>query len=285
MTGTTSNCTDAVNCKLNQDININFASVYNENGYGDFTTAVSLAPGKPATAGARYFSTSFTNNSTPELGITLNPTLATTGGVYRVYHVFSSAAGNVSTNVVLGVTNLEGCTLSFTNTDKFQSKYGVSSGGMNVWQFLGFLTNARTEGELDVAGFGVMPDVCPHVVQVKKGSPADIAGVRPGDLVYSVDHGQLRVANDLENRAPVVLVKLVLVKRLPGVAQRIVHVNEHLAFFTVIGPIKQHPAGEVFRDVGSGIKVVPELQQLNAVRLVEAPGAKREVESPVAHRH
>ncbi|HEY5910510.1 MAG TPA: hypothetical protein VJA21_07875 [Verrucomicrobiae bacterium] len=142
VTATTSNCTDAATCRLNQDYNVNFSLVYNENYLGDFTSAVSLAPGKPATAGARYFSTSFASGSTPDYGITVSPTLGVTGGVYRVYHVFSSAAANVSTNVVLGVTNVEGCTLSFTNTDKFQSKYGVASGGMNPWQFLGFLTNA-----------------------------------------------------------------------------------------------------------------------------------------------
>jgi regulator of sigma E protease len=46
---------------------------------------------------------------------------------------------------------------------------------------------AWTQGELDVAQFGVMPDVCPHVVRVVRGSPADLAGVRPGDLVFSVE--------------------------------------------------------------------------------------------------
>ena len=38
--------------------------------------------------------------------------------------------------MVLGVTNTANCTLSFTNTDKFQARYGNST-----WQFLGFLTN------------------------------------------------------------------------------------------------------------------------------------------------
>lgn len=143
VTSTPSNCVDTATCgDVNGDYNVNFSPVYNENGMGNFTSAVSLAPGKPATAGARYFSISFTN-SNPDLGVTINPTLGVTGGVYRVYHVFSSAAGNVSTNVLLAVTNVEGCTLSFTNgIDKFQSQYGVASGGMNVWQLLGFLTNA-----------------------------------------------------------------------------------------------------------------------------------------------
>jgi len=58
---------------------------------------------------------------------------------------------------------------------------------LRAGESIGFLTKAWTEDELDVAGFGVMPDVSPHVVQVMKGSPADLAGVRPGDLVFSVE--------------------------------------------------------------------------------------------------
>ncbi|HOA60075.1 MAG: hypothetical protein KA191_02255 [Verrucomicrobia bacterium] len=142
VTATTSNCTDTAECRLNEDVNLYGGYVYNENSFGAFTTAVSLAPGKPATAGARYFSTSFMSGSSPDFGVTISPTLGIPGGVYRIYHVFSSAAGNVSADVVLGVTAIDGCTLSFTNTDKFQARFGVSSGGMNTWQFLGYLTNA-----------------------------------------------------------------------------------------------------------------------------------------------
>jgi hypothetical protein len=143
VTSTVSNCANVADCPsgLNGDLNANFGLIYDENSLGFFTTAVSLAPGKPATAGARAFSFSFTN-STPDYGIKISPTLGITGGVYRVYHVFSSAAGNVSTNVLLAVTNVDGCTLSFTNNiDKFRAAYGVASGGLNTWQFLGFLTN------------------------------------------------------------------------------------------------------------------------------------------------
>ncbi len=158
VTGAASNCTDTVNCRVNLDLNVNGSYVYNDNGYADLTTAIALAPGKPATPGARYFSASFTNTY-PDLGITVNPTLGVTGGVYRVYHVFSSAAGNVSTNIVVGVTNVEGCALSFTNTDKFQAKYGVASGGMNTWQFLGFLTNAPDTSTPKVTFFWESGDV------------------------------------------------------------------------------------------------------------------------------
>ena len=142
ITGCVSNCPSGTDCQgLNTDANLNTGLfVYNDNGYSSFTSAKATAPGKPAEPGARYFSTSF-SNSTPDFGITLNPSLEVPGGVYQIYHVFTSAAGNVSTNIILGVTNVAGCTLSFTNTDKFQSTYGAVTSGANVWQFLGYLTN------------------------------------------------------------------------------------------------------------------------------------------------
>lgn len=143
VTAATSNCTETATCQLNEDVNLNGGYVFNENGFGGFTSAVSLAPGKPSTAGGRYFSTSFMTGSTADFGVSISPTLGIPGGVYSIYHVFSSAAGNVSTNVVLGVAATDGCTLSFTNTDKFQSRFGVATGGMNTWQFLGYLTNAQ----------------------------------------------------------------------------------------------------------------------------------------------
>ncbi len=144
VTGTAPNCADPDPngpCILNLDVNINSGLVYNDNGMGGFTSAAALSPGKPPTTGARYFSNAF-SNSTPDFGVTISPTLGITGGVYRVYHTFASWAGNVSTNIVLSVTNVSGCTLSFTNgIDKFQSVYGNATNGFNSWQFLGYLTN------------------------------------------------------------------------------------------------------------------------------------------------
>lgn len=152
VTACVSNCTTSIlECgEINTDLNINYQRIYDET-YGPaigLTTAIAVAPGKPPTLGARYFGTSFYNTAAtnwlegfPPLGVTISPTLGVTGGVYRLYHVYSSAASNVSTNVVLGVTNTAGCTLSFTNTDKFQRAYGTIVGGMNPWQFLGFVTN------------------------------------------------------------------------------------------------------------------------------------------------
>jgi hypothetical protein len=112
---------------------------YNDNGYGNDSTAMSTAPGAPSRNGSRYFSNSF-SNSTPDLGLTLSPTLGLAGMVYQVDYTFSSVAGNISSNIFLSVTNVVGCTLSFTNNiDKFQSQYGQPA--PQSWQTLGYLTN------------------------------------------------------------------------------------------------------------------------------------------------
>ncbi len=147
VTANTSNCVSTVDCGNgpNQDLNPSTgAPIYTDNSLGAFTGAISAVPGKPPTPGARYFSNGF-SNSTPDLGITLSPTLGVPGGIYKLYHVFSSAAGNVSTDIVLGATNVSGCDLSFTSTDKFQSQYGVAVSGANVWQLLGFVTNSPAQ--------------------------------------------------------------------------------------------------------------------------------------------
>lgn len=148
VTAMPSNCVVSADCGSgapNQDFNPNTGSpVYLENVAGNFTTAISTAEGKPKTPGARYFGFGFTN-STPDLGVTIAPALGVPGGVYRIFHVFNSSANNVNSNAIVGVTNVSGGTLSFTNTDKFQSKYGTVTGGANTWQLLGYLTNAPGE--------------------------------------------------------------------------------------------------------------------------------------------
>ena len=112
---------------------------YADNGLGNDSSAMSTAPGVPARNGSRYFSISF-SNSTPDLGITISPTLGLTGMIYQVDHTFSSIADNISSNIVLSVTNVAGCALSFTsNIDKFQSQYGQPA--PQSWQLLGYLTN------------------------------------------------------------------------------------------------------------------------------------------------
>lgn len=141
VTSNVSNCVGSTDCNIvNPDLNPNtFSPIFTESGFSAYTGAKATAPGKPAANGARYYSTGFTG-STPEFGILLNPSLRTPGGIYQIHHVFSSAAGNVSSNIVLAATAVGG-TLSFTNTDRFQSRYGVAVAGNNVWQLLGYLTN------------------------------------------------------------------------------------------------------------------------------------------------
>ena len=144
VTANTSNCTSSASCGTgaNPDTNPNSGqAIFNDNGFGAFTSAISAVPGKPPTPGARYFSNGF-SNSTPDFGITLQPALGVPGGIYKLYHVFTSAAGNVSSNIVVAATNVAGCDLSFNSTDKFQTTYGVAVSGANVWQLLGFVTNS-----------------------------------------------------------------------------------------------------------------------------------------------
>lgn len=143
VTSLTSNCVSSATCGQGQNFDVNPETglgVYNENGLGSFTSAIANNPEKPPTPGARFFSNSF-SNSTPDVGITINPVLGVPGGVYRLYHVYSSSANNVSTSIILGATNTANCTLSFTNTDKFQRAYGAAVGGVNPYQFIGWVTN------------------------------------------------------------------------------------------------------------------------------------------------
>jgi hypothetical protein len=141
VTACVSNCVSTTTCGSgpNQDFNLVGNFVYQDEGsFGAYTSAKAGTPDKAVVPGARYHSNSF-SNSTPDLGIVLSPSLAVTGGIYKVYHVYSSTANNVSTNIIIGFTNVEGCTISWTTTDKFQRKYGQPS--PQQWQLLGFLTN------------------------------------------------------------------------------------------------------------------------------------------------
>ncbi len=114
----------------------NTDGTYAEIGYtASDTSAKSAATGAPARGGSRYFNYGFTNQGA---SVQLTPTLGVAGAIYQVDYAFSSTALNVNTNVILGVTNTAGCTLSVSSTDKFQSKYGQSPA---TWQFLGYLTN------------------------------------------------------------------------------------------------------------------------------------------------
>jgi hypothetical protein len=141
VTSNTSNCTATAVCgnAVNPDFNINGTPVFNDNALSSYTSALASTPDKPLNAGgARFFSNSFSNTA-PDLGVTISPTLAVTGGVYRVSHVFSSTANNVSTDIIVGVTNTDGCTISFDESVRFQRSFGQPA--PQQWQLLGFLTN------------------------------------------------------------------------------------------------------------------------------------------------
>jgi hypothetical protein len=143
VTGCVSNCSASAVCGSDPNSELNpttWENIYSD-VYGAFTSArVTTVPDKPPTPGARYFGASFTN-TLPDAyqGMTLRPHLSVTGGVYRLYHIYNSAANNVSQDLIVGVTNISNCTLSFTETDKFQRKYGQPA--PQKWQFLGYVTN------------------------------------------------------------------------------------------------------------------------------------------------
>ncbi len=144
ITGCVSNCASTTTCGTGIDMALNTSTgipVY-QDSYSAYTSAKASGSGvadKPTTPGSRYFSTSFSNTLPDGVNcVILSPALAVPGAVYRIDHTFSSTAGNVSTSIVVGVTNISGCTLSFSNTPVFQSSYGASP---NSWSTLGYLTN------------------------------------------------------------------------------------------------------------------------------------------------
>jgi hypothetical protein len=142
ITATTSNCTSSANCGqgFNLDVNSQGAPVYLEEIAASFTSAISVASDKPATPGARFYSNTYSNSS-PDSGLMISPTLFTAAGTYRLYHIYDSSAANVSTNILIGITNVSGCKISTTNSTAFQRSFGAKVGGQNQWQLLCYVTN------------------------------------------------------------------------------------------------------------------------------------------------
>jgi len=141
VTACVSNCVSTLDCGNGPNMAINSQGNYvylDEDTYGAYTSAKAGNTDKVTVPGARYHSNAF-SNSTPDIGIVLSPDLGVPGGIYKLYHVYSSTANNVSTNVTVGFTNVSGCTISLPDTDKFQRKYGQPS--PQSWQLLGFVTN------------------------------------------------------------------------------------------------------------------------------------------------
>ncbi len=146
VTGCISNCVSTTICGNGPNPAINNTLgmlVYNDNVYAaGFTSAKASGAAvadKPITPGSRYFSNAFSNtvpDSSMLFCVVIAPELGTPGAVYRLDHTYSSSAGNCSSNIMVGITNFSGCTISATNTDKFQSRYGNST-----WQTLTYVTN------------------------------------------------------------------------------------------------------------------------------------------------
>ena len=144
VTGCISNCVSTTVCGsgINTDVNPVLGVGVYQDAYSGYTSAKASGSGvadKPTTPGSRYFSNLFSNTVPDGVQcVILSPSLAITGAVYRIDHTYSSTAGNCSSNIVVGLTNISGCTLSATNTDKFQTQYGNSP---NSWSTIGYLTN------------------------------------------------------------------------------------------------------------------------------------------------
>lgn len=114
---------------------------YTELIAGSDTSAKSTAVGVPARDGERFFSSAtFTNSqNTGAPFLRLTPTLGVAGGIYQVHYTHSSTAGNTTLDAIARFSNAALCTLSFTNTDKFQRPYGTPA--PQPWYLLGYLTN------------------------------------------------------------------------------------------------------------------------------------------------
>ena len=98
ITGCVSNCASTTLCGsgLNPDVNqVLFVPVY-QDPYSAYTSAKASGSGvadKPVDPGSRYISNSFSNSSPDGTMIILSPELGVPGGIYRLDHTFSSAAG------------------------------------------------------------------------------------------------------------------------------------------------------------------------------------------------
>src|SRR5438045_3581526 len=79
-----------------------------------------------------------------------------------------------------------------------------------------------------------------------------------------------RIANHLEDARRVLTVHLILVESESGVAQRVVHVDEHLAIVLAVWSRDADATREVLRDVGAEVNVVLHLEQSERERLVRA---------------
>jgi len=91
---------------------------------------------------------------------------------------------------------------------------------------------------------------------------------------HAGDVGSLvaRIADHLQHGAAVVRFETGLVVSGSLIAQRVVHVDEHLARLVVFRIHEIQLAGEVFRDLCARIRFMGEVQQFEAVGIVVAGG-------------
>jgi len=54
------------------------------------------------------------------------------------------------------------------------------------------------ENQFEVGDIGVMPNVHPHIPSIVPGEPADLAGVKPGDVVLAVDDRPITLGSQLK---------------------------------------------------------------------------------------
>ena len=79
---------------------------------------------------------------------------------------------------------------------------------------------------------------------------------QPARILYHLQGADLPIGDHL------ILRHLILIKSLPLVTKRIVHVNVHLAVFSPPGILDAHPALEILRNVRARINVMLRFEQL-----------------------
>jgi len=119
----------------------NLNGSYTELISGSDTSAKSTAVGAPTRDGCRFLSSPAFSNTiyTGESAIRLTPTLGVPGGAYQLHYTHSSTANNTSQDAIAAFKAAGSCTLSFSETDAFQRRYGQPA--PQPWRLLGFLTN------------------------------------------------------------------------------------------------------------------------------------------------
>ena len=89
----------------------------------------------------------------------------------------------------------------------------------------------------------------------------------------NVGKNPVGVAHDLQNRSAIIIFKTSLIVSETGVAQRIVHVDEHFPILALIVCGELDAARKVFWNIGTGVFLMREVEQLDGVGLIIATEA------------